>query len=96
MEAASELGLDVLHHHVGTWSNSGPYLTTKLRTEDSTGPPGASQAVGLEGVKCGGGDGKKHCQYSSEVSSESYPDCCCCWGGARCTGHWRLEPMLGN
>lgn len=83
MEAASGLGLDVLHHNadVGTWSNSGQYLTTKLRTEDCTEPPGTSQAVGQEGVKCGGGDGKKHLQYSPEISSESYPDftrsCCC-------------------
>lgn len=48
----------------------------------------------------GGGDSKKHCQQGPEISSESYPDftrsCCCWWGGARCTGHWSLEPILVN
>lgn len=49
--------MDVLHHNadVGTWSNSGQYLTTKLRTEDSREPPGTSGAIGPEGVKCGEG-----------------------------------------
>lgn len=53
MEAASELGLDVLHHNAdgGTWSNSGQYLATKLRTEDSTELPGTPTpaAIGQEG-----------------------------------------------
>lgn len=56
MEAASELGLDVLHHNadVGTWSNSGQYLATKLRTEDSTELPGTPTpaAIGQEGREC--------------------------------------------